>query len=1471
MKRIVNKCRSIAKKVHGKINQVFFADKSEKKAEDKIFSGIRECELKEAEKFVANRERDYVWAFVAGQSSQDFRGNPKYLFVYINNYRPDIAAYWLCSNEETIEQVRNLGFHAYKVESPEAQYVINHTGVMVAEQVKFEIPEGLENIKYLNLWHGVGVKRVERRLFIGDIAMGLAKKYVKQGTFFRDHQLLAVTSPSNEKEQALDCGVDDDKFVRIGYLRCQYQQNFKPVVSFEHDLRKVKGLPASTKLVVYAPTYRAKLGGTFSQAITDIEALYQCCERNNLLLIFKLHPNMEKETGFLRAWETYGDRKHFWFWDNKDDFYEIMDQMDLAIVDYSAIISDMVAMGIKHYIRYVFDYDEYMQDGFAQPEEYHERTLGKICNNFDELLEAISTFEQEDDSKDLQRIQEKLWAYAGGAEDFEKVIGQVMDFKIQERNFQRLYSFDVFDTLFSRKVLAPIGIFYYVKEKMLETGGFPKALVLKYPDIRHMAEMNVREYYSKSKGLRNSECTEITFDEIFERLANVYGLSEEQTELLKKWELEAELDNVVPLKEQINLVKKYISEGEYVVLISDMYLPKVIITEMLKKADPLLAELPLFLSNEYGVLKTSQKLFFEVYKSFEPFYDFKKWVHYGDNNNADITQPRKFCINTRKVAKPSFNEMQQEIVNTIGTYDAFLVAAMQARMCSENIFERDEFVISYVSLCLVPYVDWVLHDALRRGYQTLYFISRDGHHLKRIADVLIKERNLSFKTKYIYASRRAWRIPSFINEIDDGFWQPYGSFMDLTSKEKLFDAMNLDEKQFHEFFPMINPDTIDFLNKKEINDLIGIFKSSDEYKNYLLEKAAEMRVLVSGYLQQEIAQNEKFAVVEYWGRGYTQESMIRLWHYITGKEEDVPFYYSRSVLPSMGHAIRHNFTTNNGRQFFMEGIFANIPYKSIESYEMKDGKIVPVITPIPYEENLYESMQNLLPVFAERYASLGLHDPEDTDRLLYDYALNYYENNLGNETFAKNIGTLVDSVALYGKKREYAPPYTMEILEDFKEKKIGRGAASLTTSISMSYARSSRAVQEKYCEMYQILPGDNVAGGRVLSDKEMEENRNFREKYEQLVDDATEFADIYNEYIKECNVENKVVFVVTKNTLNDTGLEYVKAALNKQNRLAVSTLFLTGKNTDKAAVARKIANARYIVVYKAIELFCMTKFRKETEEIMLRECPFTLYNSGLLNGYFLKWKKRYHLFAEVNDVSVLQIPSPEREKIFRRQYCTNNKTVCSLRGNCSTDIYFDTEYIRNVKEKLNKLFPEKGERKVILYMPTWRTRRGCEEWLSLLELDVLEKLISDRYVVVVNFNKNQKKWETKNIINIPGFSKEITTQMLRRELIAACDIVVGDYRDMFFETCILRKPAYSTAYDFEKMIKSGNMSVNANCFEDYLFCPIVKSSEELARQLDGIDNYDYEPMDKFRKEMFADCDGESVARVVDYMLKGIES
>ncbi len=63
---------------------------------------------------------------------------------------------------------------------------------------------------------------------------------------------------------------------------------------------------------------------------------------------------------------------------------------------------------------------------------------------------------------------------------------------------------------------------------------FSKYFISNYPLIRKQASDNVRKYHELIAN------TEITFNEIFEKIASTYNLSETQVNKLKEWELEGE-------------------------------------------------------------------------------------------------------------------------------------------------------------------------------------------------------------------------------------------------------------------------------------------------------------------------------------------------------------------------------------------------------------------------------------------------------------------------------------------------------------------------------------------------------------------------------------------------------------------------------------------------------------------------------------------------------------------------------------------------------------------------------------------------------------------------------------------------------------------------------------------------------------------------------------------------------------------
>ncbi len=1018
-----------------------------------------------------------LWIYNAGMA---FSGNPKWMFMYMQKKHPEIKGVWLCYDRKTMFYIKKLGYEAHLFKSQIGKQYMKKAGVYVVNQVKEIIQPELSGITMLNLWHGVGCKTVEQKVDFGFLRERIAKKYIRNNKFYRDNQLFLVTSPLMEEHFIKQCGLERTQLVRSAYPCCV---NMDWVKSYNHDIRKQKGLKSDARIVVYCPTYRDNdPTGFFGKAIPDMDKLVEVLRDNNTLLIFKMHPLMDKDRKYAEYKSRYSSCPNLMFWDNANDIYEIFGQIDTAIIDYSSMFYDMLMAGVKNFVRYMFDIDDdnNLRDFVF---DVKEMTCGTMCGSFAELLNALSekTSDRVQD-EEYDRIKKLFWEYESNG--LEEIYNKAMEHRATVGEEKILYSFDIFDTLVRRKCLSPVGVFAYVKQRMYGSEiAFPQYLMENFNSVRQWCESNVREYYRKTVDVRKSDKIEISFDEIYERMKNTYDLSEEQIRFLKQWELEGELETCIPYEDNIEKLKKLLKQGEEVVLISDMYLPRGFIAKLLEKVDEDIAKLPLFVSSDYGVQKTTKKLYLEVFSSFES-YKFTKWIHYGDNPNADDKMPKQLGIKTIKHNIPKWDSYEQKYLKISNTYDSYRCAALFARFkeklnasCDDkNKRDRAIFSYCYVSTWLVPYVAWAVNDAIKKGIECLYFISRDGHHLKRIADEIISTKGLNIKTKYIYGSRRVWRIPSYIEEVDDDFFSAHGNISDVKNYNMLLEAMHIDDTTFCNIFPELRfLKKEKFFDMKTIEKIREISKASKKYNTYLLDKAKEERKIVADYLKQEIDFKEKFAFVEYWGRGYTQDCLARLLDFVMvedgmdkSKLPDNIFYYLRSIYFTEGRIVRYNFLNTQQGLIMAEAVFANVPYNSVKAYKYSGEKIVPVMDDNQeLDKELFEAMEEYLPRFAREFYGDYMVDEEEFNRSMCHFGLDYFKNEKQDEMFVNVLAKLKDSVAIYGKKLEFAPPIGMKDVYA----KLKYNEYMHTKSIDLSLIRSNWFYKLVF-KMYRKLIGD---------------------------------------------------------------------------------------------------------------------------------------------------------------------------------------------------------------------------------------------------------------------------------------------------------------------------------------------------------------------------------------------------------------
>ncbi len=319
-----------------------------------------------------------------------------------------------------------------------------------------------------------------------------------------------------------------------------------------------------------------------------------------------------------------------------------------------------------------------------------------------------------------------------------------------------MVSFDIFDTLITRTVWEPSGTFLLVQEKLADLHCETPCLDYirnNYALLRKNAEI----YARKAAAYVGRE--EVTLDEIYGVFARMTQASAEAVEKMKQLEIRTEIENSVPVCRNIALLKTYLSRKEEVVLISDMYLPKEAVRRLLSKADPVLGELPLYLSCEYGKTKHSGSLYVQVKK--ERDIGYAGWTHYGDHAVSDVKIPEMLGMKAVPVKLAGgFGTQGFPGADKISGETVLQLFLGVSRNVIENhsLGDTQRIGASFGGWLLYPYVDWIVRTSAESGYDRLFFIARDGFVLKKIADEMIAAGHYKIETKYLYGSRKAWRV-----------------------------------------------------------------------------------------------------------------------------------------------------------------------------------------------------------------------------------------------------------------------------------------------------------------------------------------------------------------------------------------------------------------------------------------------------------------------------------------------------------------------------------------------------------------------------------------------------------------------------------------------------------------------------------------------------------------------------------------
>lgn len=321
-------------------------------------------------------------------------------------------------------------------------------------------------------------------------------------------------------------------------------------------------------------------------------------------------------------------------------------------------------------------------------------------------------------------------------------------------------SFDVFDTLVYRPFFNPSDLFLLLDKTYEEMGGG----TLAFSSMRTRAEAWARECAAKRRGGASEE---VTLEEIYASLSDMYGLPQDEAQRLMLEEKRLELRFCLPRAAARELFDVALVNGKKVVLTSDMYLDYETVEAILRKCGYTEYK-ELFLSSVVRLTKHTGNLYRHVAEKLNVRPE--EILHIGDNWNSDVdrakekgieavffpkavdrfrghvrTHPTNNCSSIGGLAcGPVIDHFALE--RSLGYRTALAMIANKyfdnpyREFHPESDFNIDPYFVGYypVGMHMLGLTSWLRSRALASGGGRIAFLARDGYLPMRIYRLLEK-------------------------------------------------------------------------------------------------------------------------------------------------------------------------------------------------------------------------------------------------------------------------------------------------------------------------------------------------------------------------------------------------------------------------------------------------------------------------------------------------------------------------------------------------------------------------------------------------------------------------------------------------------------------------------------------------------------------------------------------------------------
>jgi len=339
------------------------------------------------------------WVF--GDDGGHFAGNPKYLFLWMSIYHPEIHISWLTRKESTRQLLRANGYRAYRFWTVAGSLAALRAKVFVSGHCLAAVHKRMsKGAFFVNLWHGVGLKAA------GYSYQGAGRGRFESANRAPPPDVFVSTSDFTQQHFTSQYRLPDETCPQLGYPRldCAFDPTLAALCRAIDQTIGFQFNPGGfAETYIYLPTFRDSNRPFLEEALPDLAQLSEALAARNALLYIKPHPNTD--TADLSSFDNVRA------WPREVDFNTYLGDFTGLITDYSSVLYDYILVRDEGAILYVFDIDEYMSKDRSLSYPFEENVAGLRVRTFQGLCEALRNGTALGDGQraEILQIREKFW------------------------------------------------------------------------------------------------------------------------------------------------------------------------------------------------------------------------------------------------------------------------------------------------------------------------------------------------------------------------------------------------------------------------------------------------------------------------------------------------------------------------------------------------------------------------------------------------------------------------------------------------------------------------------------------------------------------------------------------------------------------------------------------------------------------------------------------------------------------------------------------------------------------------------------------------------------------------------------------------------------------------------------------------------------------------------------------------------